>query len=310
MRAVRQAAGTKFEEVEEFLKKEPYPVVIKPTDSAGSDGVKLCHTFDEAKEHFNKLLVHQKVNGGVCELVLCQEYLKGKEYIVDQVSRDGVHKTMMVWVYERKRANNSQFVLYSILPIDPQSEEAQALIPYAQGVLDVLGVKNGPTHGEVIITDDGPCLVEMNCRANGGDGTWGPLCRALTGGYSQIEASVDAYLDKQAFACLPALPPSPFKANGLQIHLVSYKGGTVKSAPVFDIVEKLPSFVYYETGVKPGTKVVPTIDLVTGCGIVILVHKDPAVLEKDLKFIREMEVKNELFVFEEDELPAGEVVAN
>ena len=29
--------------------------------------------------------------------VLLQEYLQGKEYIVDHVSRDGVHKTTMVW---------------------------------------------------------------------------------------------------------------------------------------------------------------------------------------------------------------------
>lgn len=205
----------------------------------------------------------------------------------------------------RQRANDSQFVLYSILPVDPKSDVAQGLISYTRNALDVLGVKNGPSHGEVIITPTGPCLVEMNCRANGGDGTWGPLCRALTGGYSQIEASVDGYLEKQTFNTLPDIPPSPFKASGLQVHLVSYKGGTVKSAPVFDVVEKLPSFVYYETGVKPGTKVVPTIDLVTGIGIVILYHKDAAVVEKDLKLIREMEEKNKLFVFEEDSVSEG-----
>jgi biotin carboxylase len=29
---------------------QTYPVVLKPIDSAGSDGVKLCHTFEEAKD--------------------------------------------------------------------------------------------------------------------------------------------------------------------------------------------------------------------------------------------------------------------
>ena len=65
--------------------------------------------------------------------------------------------------------------------------EAQLIIPYVRKTLDVLGVKNGPSHGEVIITETGPCLVEMNCRANGGDGAWQPLARGLTpGGYSQV----------------------------------------------------------------------------------------------------------------------------
>jgi biotin carboxylase len=40
IRSVRQAAGKKFEDVREFLLKEEYPVVLKPTDSAGTDGVK------------------------------------------------------------------------------------------------------------------------------------------------------------------------------------------------------------------------------------------------------------------------------
>ena len=97
LRSVRQAAGTKFEEVEPFLMTEGFPVVLKPTESAGSDGVKLCHSMAEAKEHFNVLMKGQMVNGGECPAVLCQEFLQGKEYVVDHVSRDGVHKTMMVW---------------------------------------------------------------------------------------------------------------------------------------------------------------------------------------------------------------------
>jgi phosphoribosylamine-glycine ligase len=102
LRSVRQAGSDKFEDVEHFLKTEPFPVVLKPVESAGSDGVKLCYTFDEAKEHFETLMESQMVNGGGCPAVLCQEFLKGKEYVIDHVSRDGVHKTMMVWVYDKR----------------------------------------------------------------------------------------------------------------------------------------------------------------------------------------------------------------
>lgn len=98
LRAVRQASGTSLEQVREFLQTEPYPLIVKPLDSAGSDGVKLCKTLDEAEDHVINLLGSEMVNGGYCEEVLCQEYLKGAEYVVDHVSRDGVHKTVMVWV--------------------------------------------------------------------------------------------------------------------------------------------------------------------------------------------------------------------
>jgi len=299
MRSVRQAGGPKFSDVEHFLRTEAYPVVLKPIESAGSDGVKLCHNFDESKAHFDVLMEAQMVNGGHCPAVLCQEFLRGKEYVVDHVSRDGIHKTVMVWVYDKRPVNGSAFVYFGCVPVDPQSQEARLLIPYVRKTLDAMGVKNGPSHGEVMMTPDGPCLVEMNCRAHGGDGNWRPLCRALTGGYSQVEASADAYLDEPQFRILPDRPPSPFKAAGQEVILVSFSRGIVKKTPGFDIIKNLESFVYLETGVRPGSEVDYTIDLFTGIGSAILMHKDKHVLEKDVDYIRKLEKENALFVYED-----------
>jgi biotin carboxylase len=72
LRSVRQAGGRQFAQVEQFLQTEEYPVVLKPVESAGSDGVKLCHNFEEAKEHFEVLMESQMVNGGEVPAVLCQ----------------------------------------------------------------------------------------------------------------------------------------------------------------------------------------------------------------------------------------------
>lgn len=298
LRSVRQAGGTNFSDVEKFLRTEPYPVVLKPVESAGSDGVKLCHSFDEAKEHFDVLMQSQMVNGGDCPAVLCQEFLRGKEYVVDHVSRDGEHKAVMLWVYDKRPMHGSAFVYFGCIPVDSDSPEAKILIPYVQGVLDALEFKNGPSHGEVMMTPDGPCLVEMNCRAHGGDANWRPLCRALTGGYSQVEATVDSYLDKAEFARLPSQPVSPFKAAGQEVILVSCSRGVVKATPGFEEIKNLQSFVYLETGAKPGSHVDYTVDLFTGIGSVILMHHDTEVLEADVERIRQMERENQLFTLE------------
>jgi len=298
LRSVRQAAGSKLEEVEAFLQSESYPLVLKPIESAGSDGVKLCNSYEEAKEHFEVLMHSQMVNGGACPAVLCQEFLRGKEYVVDHVSRDGVHKTVMVWVYDKRSSNGSAFVYFGCVPVDSNSTEAKILIPYTRAVLDAMGVKNGPSHGEIMMTEDGPCLVEMNCRAHGGDGAWRPLCRALTGGYSQVEASADAFLDEAQFKRLPDKPPSPFKASGQEVILVSFSRGKVKSSPGYEVIKHLPSFVSLETGIKPGSEVDYTIDLFTGIGSVILMHQDEDVLKRDIDFIRYMEQINGLFEYE------------
>lgn len=82
----------------------------------------------------------------------------------------------------------------------PVSDKAviDVLVPYARGVLDALGIRHGPSHGEVMLTKTGPCLVEMNCRTHGGDGAWVPLARALTGGYSQVCAARGAPAPREA----------------------------------------------------------------------------------------------------------------
>ena len=296
IRSIRQCAGKKYSDVEAFLKSEDYPVVLKPTDGAGSDGVKLCHDIEEAREHFEHILVAEAINGGYNTEVLCQEYLNGKEYVIDTASRDGEHKTMGLWVYDKRPANGSFCVYFGMLPIDSSSPEAKYLIPYTNSVLDALGMKNGPSHAEVIITPSGPCLVEMNCRAHGGDGNWRLMSKAFNGGYSQVEATVDAYLDKKAFATLPTIPPSPPKAFGQEVIMVSYAQGEVVATPGYDVIKQLDSFVYLETGISIGSKVEHSVDLVTSVGSVILLNTDKAVLQNDVETIRSLEKNNELFV--------------
>jgi hypothetical protein len=151
------------------------------------------------------------------------------------------------------------------------------------------------------MTDDGPCLVEMNCRAHGGNGNWTPLGRALNGGYCQVEATVAAYLDEDEFNGFPDKPPSPLQSNGLEAMLVSYSKGKVKSMPGFEIIQRLPSFVCMSSAVKVGSEVKFTIDLITSPGCIILMNDDNGALQKDLEFIRFLEDINGLFVYETEE---------
>jgi biotin carboxylase len=111
LRSVHQCAGKVFSDVEAYLKREDYPLVLKPTASAGSDNMKLCHDFEEAKVYFKHILASVHVNGGQHTEILCQEFLQGKEYVIDTVSRDGEHKTMSLWVYDKRPVDPSAFTL-------------------------------------------------------------------------------------------------------------------------------------------------------------------------------------------------------
>jgi hypothetical protein len=112
-----------------------------------------------------------------------------------------------------------------------------------------------------------------------------------------VGAAVDAYLVPEYFDCLPDHHPSPFLAAGQCVDLVSYTTGTVKATPGYDVIKLLPSFVHLESHITQGSKVVPTVDLATDIGSVVLMHHDKEVLKRDIALIRQMESNNVVFEF-------------
>ena len=105
LRAVKQLKSSNLNEILHFITEwnpTPFKVIVKPLDSAGSDGVTLCLNINEVQKSFANL--YGKLNGlGITnQNVLIQEYLEGDEYVIDIVSKDGVHKVIGIWIYDRR----------------------------------------------------------------------------------------------------------------------------------------------------------------------------------------------------------------
>jgi len=304
IRAVRGLASTVWEgEVEAFVDSETFPVVVKPVESAGSEGVKLCRTKEEAHDHFHLLMTTQRALGAAGAAVLCQEFLRGEEYVVDHVTKDGEHKTMMVWKYDKRPRNGSQFVYFGMDPVSPTSATGQALIQYTRCALAALKITNGATHSEIMMTADGPCLVEVNCRCHGGNGAWLPLASTLTGSYNQVTAYVDSAVDADAWAKIPSAPVYPFAGAGSNVIFCSYVDGVVTARPGYDAIKKLRSFQSLEEAVQVGDTVHKSVDLFTSPGQCILVHPNQEVLDEDIRFVRNLENTHAMFELENGALP-------
>ena len=109
VRAVKQTIASDWEQAKEFLREwnpDPYKVIVKPNQSAGSDDVFLCNSEEDVKRGFDKINGAINGLGVVNEGVLIQEFLEGKEYVVDSVSRDGKHKVMAIWEYDKRHVND------------------------------------------------------------------------------------------------------------------------------------------------------------------------------------------------------------
>lgn len=304
VRAVKQATCTSVEEMVAFLDTLRIPgsinnalkCVVKPVQSAGTDDVFLCQSVDEAVTAFDR--IYGKVNGiGLMnDCVLVQEFLVGKEYVVDKVSKDGLHKLVAIWEYDKRRVNGANFVYFGMRLKPSDSEMAKVMIPYADKVLDALGIKNGPSHMEVMvntIVENGvtrydPCLVEVGARCHGGEGTWLPVAKECVG-YNQVMVTLDAYLDCKLFDSIQK-DYFPVHKAGREVDMVSRYGGIVRALPGDAAIRKLPSFRSISWEVKPGDYCHKTIDCFTRPGCVQLVAATEADAERDLEAIHDLEL--------------------
>merc|ERR1711874_839029 len=107
--------------------------------------------------------------------------------------------------------------------------------------------------------------------------------------YAQPEVAIDSHLDADAFDQIPDVTPSPFKASGQAVMLVSFHSGTIKSMPGYEKIRAMSSFVSLQTGYTNGSRVELTIDLFTAVGVVMLANDDSTQLALDLESIRNME---------------------
>jgi len=214
--------------------------------------------------------------------VLLQEYLRGDEYVVDTVSRSGVHKCVAIWKYDKRMFNGSPVVYFGmrLMPIDSEPI-LKEMVSYIFGVLEALGIRNGAIHSEVKMEDRGPVLIEANCRLHGGEGTWAPMAEACLG-YSAVSAMIDSYLDPLAFAALPSVPDA-FAAHAKEAKIRSAVSGFVTEIDPAALKEirSLGSYQSEMIGIHVGSRVEKTVDLLTSCGNVNLVNASETALEAD-----------------------------
>lgn len=144
VRAVKQLRATTWGEIDGWIKEwnpSPFKVIVKPMDSAGSDDVTLCQSHKEVQDAFGNIMGKINGLGLVNKAVLVQEYLEGQEYVVDMVSREGVHKVAAIWAYDRRPANGAHFVCFGQRLLTIDDPHCAELVAYMKKVVTALGIR-------------------------------------------------------------------------------------------------------------------------------------------------------------------------
>ena len=273
-------------------------VVVKPVYSAASVGVRLCSNRHEMIEAVKEVFNLTGVYGNELNELVIQERINGQEYVVDTVSCNGIHRVTMIWKYNKiETAEGGNIYDYDETVNELGIGESE-LVEYAYDVADALGVKYGPVHGEYMVDENGPVLIEVNCRPHGGS-----LDRKFMdfiSGQHETDSALDSYLNPEKFN-LERMKGYHLFAQGVVKSFIVPKDLIAKSSPMNSIGVNLKSF--FKTDLDPiesPKTFSKTQDLETDGGTVYLAHEDPNQLQRDIDFIRDLEKRAFQLVLSEE----------
>lgn len=138
-----------------------FPLITKPTDNSGSRGVMLVHNEDELAE----ALSYSSENGRRGDVIM-EEYMQGPEVSVEVMVSHGVPHVLQIT--DKLTTGAPHFVEMGHSQPSRLPEEAQdAIRNLASRAALSVGIQNGPAHVEIILTKNGPKMVELGARMGG-----------------------------------------------------------------------------------------------------------------------------------------------
>lgn len=260
--------------------------VVKPTHGAGSVGVRMCESREELIENYNEVSASVNMFGETDVKILVQEKINGTEYIVNTVSYNGVHRLASIWRYRKEVVKGGGKAYDYCESINSLETGCSRLVRYAFDTLDAIGFTYGAVHGEYMVDENGPVLIETNCRPMGGGMSADYVDRIF--GHHETDNILDTYLHPEWHMEMAKKPYKTYEYAVAKDFIVK-QDTTANVLPVLTIVRHLKSFHSAELAGALGGKLARTVDLETSGGTINLVHPDPLVLDHDLQFLRKIE---------------------
>ena len=272
------------EEAEAWIKEngmKDEPLIIKPPMSSGSEMVFHIAANGEWEKAFHHILTEPSViSGKRSETVVIQEEAIGTEYAVGTVSADGKHYLVHLIKYNKTSSGERKTVFDHVEFVPYEKDILGDLFDYTQKVLNALGIRYGATHTEIMLTKNGPRLIESSARMIGGPVVG--FARAATGS-SQADKLVEIYVDGDV-----QTKEFIFKKTVVPVFLKAVNLGIASNLEVLDGASELPTLLYKYIWIKNGDCVPQTVDYLTSIGIIALAGDRESIF-LDYKKIREME---------------------
>ncbi|CUS97711.1 phosphoribosylamine--glycine ligase [Candidatus Chrysopegis kryptomonas] len=158
---------------ENFAKSLNPPIVIKADGLAGGKGVTICESVEDAIKTID-LYLNQKIFGSAGEKIVIEEFLQGEEASVFAIT-DGEDFITLAPAQDYKRIfdndmgkNTGGMGSYAPTPLIDEAMferiKSEIIKPTIEGLKNEGRTYKGCLYCGLMITKDGPKVLEFNCR--------------------------------------------------------------------------------------------------------------------------------------------------
>ncbi|BAJ28715.1 MULTISPECIES: ATP-grasp domain-containing protein [Kitasatospora] len=212
---VRYRTVRSAEEAAAFAAELADRIVLKPADGVASLHIHPAGTPEEAAAAFERLAAD-----GVTS-VIAEEFLEGPVVSVDSFSFEGRHVPIGYSEYRM----NDRFVEWEVsTPSRYATPHLTELRELTVRLLDAVGLTEGPSHSEFVLTPKGPRVLESHARL-AGSGAPELVRRAFGCDLNRWFLTVPLGIDT-----LPATSPDPI--GGAAVRFFTPEPGTIEAIEV------------------------------------------------------------------------------
>lgn len=167
------------------LERFGFDCIAKPADSAASRGVRLVTPGDRLRnveELFESFRAFSRKG-----VVMVEQRVTGEEVSVEAMTVDG--RTTVLSITDKLTTEPPYFVeLGHTEPSRLPKADRELIVDVALRTVEAIGIVSGPSHTEIMMTEDGPRVIETAARL-GGDFITSMLVPISTG-VNLVEGSV------------------------------------------------------------------------------------------------------------------------
>jgi biotin carboxylase len=268
-----------------FAKEHGFPLILKPANLSKSLLVTRCNTLEQLKAAWKEASaeaprLYRQFTDGLEPRFILEKFMPGSVHtVMGFADKDGtpvVAQEIVDNVTAKEAGYDDSFIFSRAIPSRLDTATQEALLGCTRLGMQALSLRSCAAHAELIVTEDGPRLIEIGARVGG----YRTAMYGYASGLDVIGSTLAAY--RGELPDLTATKHEHYRA----IELFPHKRGAFKEATYFEKASKLPSVISARLKCQPGQETGKAAQGFKAAVVFELHHASAKQIEADYEFIQ------------------------